>query len=54
MNSLGRQRLIDDAAKCFGDLNSIFSLPGGDKMDGMMCVGWGKFGRVTTQGLLEG
>jgi hypothetical protein len=46
--------LVDDILESFGDLNSILSLPGSDKMDGMSCVGRGKLGRTTTQGLLKG
>ncbi len=54
MNSLGRERLVDDVFKGSGDLDSIFSLPGGDEVDGMTSVGWRELGRASTQGLLKG
>jgi len=53
MNGLRRQGLVDNVFESFGDLGSIFSLPGGDKMYCMACVGRGELRRVTTQGLLE-
>lgn len=53
-NCLSRQRLVGDVFESFGDLSGILSLPGGDEVDGMMNVGWGKLGRMTTKGLLEG
>jgi len=53
MNSLSRERLVDNVTNCFGDLDSIFSLSGSDKMNCMTSVGWGELGRVTTQGLLK-
>jgi len=34
-------------------LDSIFSLPGSDKMDGIASVGLGELRRAATQGLLE-
>jgi len=54
LNCFGREWLVDDVFECSGDLNSIFSLPGGDEMDGMAGIGWGELGRTTTQGLLKG
>ena len=48
MNCLSRQRLVDDVSKCPGDLDSIFSLPGGDEVDGMSGVGRGELGRTST------
>jgi len=53
-NCLSRQRLVGDVSESLGDLDSIFSLPGSDKMDGIASVGWGELRRATTQGLLEG
>jgi len=52
-NCLGRDRLVGDVLKGFGDLNSILSLPGGDEVDSMMSVGRGELGRTTTQGFLK-
>jgi hypothetical protein len=52
-NILSRQRLVGDVPECFGDLDSILSLPRGDKMDGMSGVGRGELGRTPTQGLLK-
>ena len=49
MNSFGRERLVDDVLESFGDLDSIFSLPGGDQVDSMSGVGRG----MTTQRLLK-
>jgi hypothetical protein len=54
MNCLSRQRLVDNVLECPGDLDSIFSLPGGDEVDGMSGVGRGELGRMSTQGLLKG
>ena len=53
MNSFGRERLVDDVLESFGDLDSIFSLPGGDQVDSMSGVGRGKLWRMTTQRLLK-
>jgi hypothetical protein len=53
-NCLSRQRLVDNVPECPGDLDSIFSLPGGDEVDGMSGVGRGELGRTSTQGLLKG
>jgi hypothetical protein len=52
-NSFGRERLVDDVLESFGDLDSIFSLPGGDQVDSMSGVGRGKLWRTTTQRLLK-
>jgi len=54
MNCLSRQRLVDDVLECPGDLDSIFSLPGGDEVDGMSGVGRGELRRMSTQRLLKG
>ena len=41
-NDAGRERLIDDIGKGFGDLDSIFCPLSGDEMDGMADTGGGK------------
>jgi hypothetical protein len=45
--------LVDDVLECFGDLNSILSLLGGDKVECMAYVGRGKLGRATSRDCLE-
>ena len=50
-NCIGREGLVDDIGKCFGHLDSIFSSARGDEMLGMMDVGRGKLGRMTSNSL---
>ena len=45
--------LVGDVAESFGDLNSIFCLVSGDKMDSMTNIGRGKLEWATTNGLLK-
>src|SRR5579859_1121284 len=49
-----RERLVDDVAKWFCKLASIFSLSRNDKMMSMVYVGRRKLRRTTPQRLLEG
>ena len=53
-NGFGGEGLVNDVLECFGDLDSILSLPGGDEMNSMSCVGRGELGRMTTWRLLKG
>jgi hypothetical protein len=40
-NCAGGEELVGDVAKRFSDLNCIFCLLKGDKMDSMANIGWG-------------
>jgi hypothetical protein len=53
VNCTGREGLVGDVAKSFGDLNCIFCLLRGDKVDSMANIGWGKLCWMTIRGLLE-
>jgi hypothetical protein len=48
MNCFGRERLVDDVLECFGDLDSIFCLPGCDEVDGMASIGRRELRGTTT------
>jgi hypothetical protein len=50
-NCFGRERLVDDVLECSGDLDSIFSLPRCDEVDGMVSIGWGELEGTTIQRL---
>src|ERR1700739_131373 len=50
---LSRQRLVGDIPKGLGDLYSIFSLLGGDKMEGIVSICCRKLRRMTTRWLLK-
>jgi len=50
---LGREGLVDDVGKGFGDINSSRSLSRTDKMDCMMNIGGGKYRRMTSNRLRE-
>ena len=45
--------MVGDVLECLGDLDSIFSLPGGDKMLSVVGVSLRKLGRTSTRGLLQ-
>ena len=47
------ERLIDNVGEGFGNLNSIFCLLIGEKMDSMVNIGGGKLLWTTTSELLE-
>ena len=47
------ERLIDNVGEGFGNLNSIFCLLTGEKMDGMVNIGGGKLFWTTTSELLK-
>ncbi|KIM56451.1 hypothetical protein SCLCIDRAFT_132575, partial [Scleroderma citrinum Foug A] len=53
-NSIGRERLVNDIFKGFGDLNCIFSLVRGDKMLRMVNIDRRKLGRTSSNGLRKG
>jgi hypothetical protein len=52
VNCAGREGLVDNIAESIGDLDSIFCLMSGDKMDGMADIRGGKLGWMATSGLL--
>ena len=52
-SGLIRERLIGNLLKGLGDLHSIFSLLGSDKMDSKASICWSKLGRAPTRGLLN-
>ena len=49
----GREGFIDDVGESFGHLDYILCLLRDDKMDGILNIGRGKFGWMTTRGLLK-
>jgi hypothetical protein len=53
VNCTRGEGLVGDVAKSFSDLNCIFCLLRGDKVDSMANIGWGKLCWMTTRGLLE-
>jgi hypothetical protein len=52
-NCTGGEGLVGDIVKSFGDLDCIFCLLRGDKMDSIADSGWGKLSWTTTRGLVE-
>jgi hypothetical protein len=52
-NCTGGEGLVGDVVKSFDDLNCIFCLLRGDKMDSMANIGWGKLCWTTIRGRLE-
>ena len=54
MYSFGGEGLAGDILKRFGDLDSILSLLGGDKVEGIVIVGIREEGGSTTKGLGKG
>ena len=53
-NCFSRDELVDNAAKCFANLNSIFSLERDDKMNTMLNIGRGEKRRIFTRRFLKG
>jgi hypothetical protein len=49
----GGEGFIDDVGESFGHLACILCLSRGNKMDGMLNIGRGKFGWTTTRELLK-
>ena len=49
-----REGFLNDILKVFGDLNSIFSFLGGDKVNNMAGVGWGELGGMAPNRFLKG
>ena len=52
-NCAGGERLVDNVGEGFGNLNSIFCLLSGEKVDSMADIGGGKLLWMTTSGLLK-